>query len=181
MYIRCPKQVECIRVESVRVCLCLGFHHEVARNTNVVVETGLAAEVTFNSRSCTCEDPSLVRMADVALKETAPRHTLLEGGNRPGENIDRLSAHRPSVCCFIVTDRAPSFICNFASGPQMPCSSSLISQREGAANGHFTATGGGDRFEVTAVEADAEGSCPIQGPIQTKISWLSIIELVTFK
>ena len=43
MYVQCPKQVECLRVESVRVCLCLGFHHEVVRNANVVVETGLAA------------------------------------------------------------------------------------------------------------------------------------------
>ena len=27
----------------MRVCLCLGSHHEVVRNVNVVVETGLAA------------------------------------------------------------------------------------------------------------------------------------------
>ena len=158
-------------VHIVNVCL---FYVEmvVLRSRSFVFFKPIGTEVTFNSRSCTCEDPSLVRMADVALKGTAPRHTLLEGGDRPRENIDRPSAHRPSVCCFTVTDRAPSFICNFASGPQMPCSSSLISQREGAANGHFIATGGGDRFEVTAVEADAEGSCPVQGPIQTKISWL---------
>ena len=76
-------------------------------------------------------------------------------------NIDQLSASRPSVCCFTVTDRAPSFICN--SGPQTPFSSSLTSQREGSANEHFMATGGGDRFEVTAIEADAEGSCSVQG------------------
>ena len=62
----------------------------------------------------------------------------------------------------------------------MPCSSSLISHREGAANEHFIATGGGFGFEVTAVEADSERSCSVQGPIQTKISWLSIVELVTF-
>merc|ERR1719434_51076 len=37
------------------------------------------------------------------------------------------------------------------------------SQREGAADEHFRATGGVDRFEVTAVEADAEGSCSVQG------------------
>ena len=43
MYVRWPKQVECIRVESVRVCLCLGSHHEVVRNANIVVEKGLAA------------------------------------------------------------------------------------------------------------------------------------------
>ena len=133
----------------------------VLRSRSFVIFKPIGAEVTFNSRSCTCEDPSLMRMADVALKEIAPRHTLLEGGDRPGENIDRLSAHRPSVCCFTVTDRAPSFICSFASVPQMPCSSSLISQREGAANEHFIATGGGDRFELTAVEADAEGSYPV--------------------
>ena len=49
--------------------------------------------------------------ADVALKETALGHTLREGGGGSGESIDRLSANRPSVCCFTVTDRAPSFIC----------------------------------------------------------------------
>ena len=43
MYVRWPKQVECLRVESVRVCLCLGSHHEVVRNANIVVEIGLAA------------------------------------------------------------------------------------------------------------------------------------------
>ena len=43
MYVRFPEQVECLRVESVRVCLCLGSHHEVVRNANVVVETDLAA------------------------------------------------------------------------------------------------------------------------------------------
>merc|ERR1719323_2667915 len=37
------------------------------------------------------------------------------------------------------------------------------SQREGAADEHFRSTGGVDRFEVTAVEADAEGSCSVQG------------------
>ena len=54
----------------------------------------------------------------------------------------------------------------------MLCSSSLICQREGAANEHFIATGGGDRFEITAaaVEADAKVSCSVQGPTQTKIS-----------
>merc|ERR1719323_4505 len=36
------------------------------------------------------------------------------------------------------------------------------SQREGAADEHFRSTGGVDRFEVTAVEADAEGSCSVQ-------------------
>ena len=44
------------------------------------------------------------------VKETAPRHTFLEGGDSLGENIDRLSANRPSVYCFTVTDRASSFI-----------------------------------------------------------------------
>ena len=31
--------------------------------TSPVVSKPTGAEVTFNSRSCTCEDPSLVRMA----------------------------------------------------------------------------------------------------------------------
>ena len=59
--------------------------------TSPVVSKPKGAEVMFNSsRSCTCEDPSLVEdgSSDVALKETAPRHTLLEGGDTPGENID---------------------------------------------------------------------------------------------
>ena len=32
-------------------------------------------------------------------------------------NIDRLSAERPSVCCFTVTNRAPSFTCNLHQDP----------------------------------------------------------------
>ena len=134
----------------------------VLRSRSFIVFKPIGTEVTFNSRSCTCEDPSLVRMADVALKGDCSQTHPSRGRRSSRENIDRPSAHRPSVCCFTVTDRAPSFICQLCIRTQMPCSSSLISQREGAANGHFIATGGGDRFEVTAVEADAEGSCPVR-------------------
>ena len=38
--------------------------------------------------------------------------------HRERSNIDQLTAWRPSVCCFSVTYRVPSFICNITSGTQ---------------------------------------------------------------
>ena len=76
--------------------------------------------------------------ADVALKETALGHTLREGA---------IVLERILIDCLLIDPR-------------------YAVHRHGQSPS-FIATGFGDRFEITAVEADAEGSYSVQGLTQT--------------
>ena len=87
----------------------------------------------------------------VHAPSTSSQPRTLSTASRPSterSNIDRLSAKRPSVCCF---GQSPKL--HLQLRRRTP-DAWLVSQREGAANEHFKATGGVDRFEVTAVEVE---------------------------
>ena len=110
----------------------------------------------LTSRQCTIDPKPIANAVDSVRPSTRRGPTSISC--LPSEPRYAVSPSR--------TERVPSFICNFAPRPQTYGSLSLFGQRERASNEHFRACGGVDRFEFTAVGADAEGICSVQGSCQ---------------